>query len=70
MEFKNKVKYVRTKLGISQQELADALGISFSTINRWENGRVVPSKLAMKSFSNFCLTYAIIVFDDDIKGGK
>ena len=36
MEFKNKVKFVREKLCLSQQDLAKATGISFNTINRWE----------------------------------
>ena len=38
MEFKDKVKFVREKLCLSQQDLAKAAGISFNTINRWENG--------------------------------
>ena len=38
MKFKNKVKFVREKLCLSQQDLAKATGISFNTINRWENG--------------------------------
>lgn len=54
VEFSKVVKKVRTKLGMSQQQLADALNVSFATINRWENGHVVPSNLAQKSFFDFC----------------
>ena len=32
--------------GWSQEDLARELGVSFATVNRWENGKAVPSKLA------------------------
>ncbi len=48
------VKEVRRQLGISQQELAHELGVSFATINRWENGKTTPFKLARKQFDGFC----------------
>jgi transcriptional regulator with XRE-family HTH domain len=48
------VKTVRSNLKFSQQQLATALNVNFTTINRWENGRVTPSNLALKSFYEFC----------------
>jgi len=48
------VKEVRRQLGLSQEELAYALGVSFATINRWENGKTSPSKLARTHFKMFC----------------
>jgi len=42
------VKEVRRQLGISQEDLARELGVSFATVNRWENGKSKPSKLARK----------------------
>jgi putative transcriptional regulator len=48
------VKEVRRQLGISQEELAHELGVSFTTINRWENGKTTPFKLAKRQFDNFC----------------
>ena len=35
-----KVKAVREALGLSQIELADRIGISASTVNRWERGEL------------------------------
>jgi len=54
MEFSKIVRKVRKQLRMSQQQLADALCVSFATINRWENGHVIPSNLAQKSFFDFC----------------
>jgi DNA-binding XRE family transcriptional regulator len=48
------VKEVRTQLGVSQENLARELGVSFATVNRWENGKSKPSKLAKVQFDNFC----------------
>jgi DNA-binding transcriptional regulator YiaG len=52
--FPETVKEVRRRLGLSQEELAHALGVSFATVNRWENGKTVPSKLARRQFEQFC----------------
>jgi DNA-binding XRE family transcriptional regulator len=54
MNFPNFVKQVRSRLGISQKQLAEALNANYTTINRWENGHVKPSNIAIKSFYEFC----------------
>lgn len=54
MEFGHVVKQVRSELGLSQEQLARALNISFSTINRWEKGKSRPSQMAQELFNNFC----------------
>jgi len=48
------VREVRRQLELSQEELARELGLSFATINRWENGQVKPSRLARNHFHAFC----------------
>jgi len=40
------LQVVRRGLGLTAQELAVALGVSVTTISRWETGRSKPSKLA------------------------
>ncbi len=32
------IKELRTKMMLSQKEMAQVLGVSFASINRWENG--------------------------------
>lgn len=54
MSFSDFVISVRKGLGLSQKQLAVAINVSYATINRWENGHVIPSNLAIKSFYDFC----------------
>lgn len=42
------IKKIRLSLGLTQAELAQRLGVSFTSVNRWENGQTKPSKLARK----------------------
>ena len=41
------VRELRRRTGLSQVKFAAKLGVSFPTINRWENGHARPSSLAM-----------------------
>ena len=54
MEFSEKIRYVREQLNMSQEDLARALNVSFSTINRWENKKTKPIKIAKAVFETFC----------------
>jgi len=49
------VKEIRKQLDLSQEDLARELGVSFATVNRWENGQVRPSKLAKAQIKAFAL---------------
>lgn len=52
--FPETVKEVWRQLALSEEELAHGLGVSFTTVNRWENGKLAPSKLAQRQFEQFC----------------
>jgi transcriptional regulator with XRE-family HTH domain len=39
-----RVKAVLTALNRTQAQLADVLGVSLVTVNRWANGRTVPDR--------------------------
>lgn len=57
MEAKNLpalVKEVRRQLSLSQEGLARELGVSFATVNRWENEQSKPSRLAKAQLNAFC----------------
>jgi DNA-binding transcriptional regulator YiaG len=41
------LRELRHRLGdVSQEQLARRIGVSWSTVNRWENGKGTPSPLA------------------------
>src|SRR5208283_5720225 len=40
----DQIKTIRNQLGMSQQAFATALGVSFATVNRWENGKAKPQR--------------------------
>lgn len=46
VDYPNAIRKLRAKLNISQQELADLLGVSFPSVNRWENGHYEPTIIA------------------------
>jgi transcriptional regulator with XRE-family HTH domain len=42
------IRDLRLSAGLTQEQFAVNLGVTYSTINRWENGRSTPSPLAME----------------------
>jgi transcriptional regulator with XRE-family HTH domain len=59
MAFDEIIKSIRKQLGITQEQLAYEMNVSFSTINRWENGHRVPKKLAIVCLIKFCRDNAV-----------
>ncbi len=47
-EIGNFIRELRLLTGLTQEQFAAQLGVTYPTINRWENGRVKPSPLAMQ----------------------
>jgi DNA-binding transcriptional regulator YiaG len=52
--FSGLVRDIRAQLKYSQEDLARELGVSFATVNRWENGHTEPSKMARNVITAFC----------------
>lgn len=50
--FSEQIRELRTKLNISQEELASRLNVSFATVNRWEGGKVQPQKAQLDAFNS------------------
>ena len=46
------VRELRQRTGLTQEKFAAKLGVTFPTINRWENGRAKPSPLALKQIED------------------
>ena len=54
MDLGKKLKEIRKKSLLSQIDFAKELGVSFSTVNRWENDKAAPNYQARKRIKEFC----------------
>ena len=57
-KYPQQIKKLRVDLELTQQALAEKLGVSFATVNRWENGQTKPSKLSWTQFRHLESTIA------------
>lgn len=60
------IKEIRSRLRLSQTELAVKLGVSFATVNRWEKGRCEPSPIALAE--EICRRYRLSERDHVLDG--
>ena len=51
-EISRLVRELRERTGLTQEKFAAKLGVTYPTINRWENGRAKPSPLALKQIED------------------
>ena len=51
---KNLILEIRNRLNASQEDLARMIGISYATVNRWENGHSQPNKAAQLRLYDIC----------------
>lgn len=45
IDYADGILKLRAKLNLSQEELAKMLGVSFMSVNRWENEKFAPTKI-------------------------
>ena len=60
---KELIKQIREHLDMSQTEFAERLNVTFATVNRWENGRAIPNKLAQSTLYEICKENSVPVYD-------
>lgn len=60
---KSKLVQLRKKVGLSQRELGDAIGVTEDTIANWENGRRQP-RLLPSQLKKLCQTLQILLVED------
>ena len=61
------IKQIRTYLNMSQADFAEHLNVTFATVNRWENGRAIPNKLAQSKMYDLCKEKSVPVYDMTLK---
>ena len=57
------IKKIRSHMNMNQTEFAELLNVTFATVNRWENGRALPNKLAQDKIYDLCKEYDVPVYD-------
>ena len=53
METKDVILELRTKEGLSQEELAEKVFVTRQAVSRWENGETIPNTETLKLLSTF-----------------
>ncbi len=53
MELRDALRMLRLEAGLTQNEFASAIYVSFSTVNRWENQKMRPNRMQSKEILNF-----------------
>lgn len=51
---KELIKTIRSAANMNQEQFASALGTTPLSINRWENGKTLPNRMAQTQLYNFC----------------
>ena len=59
---KQLIKAIRSAANMNQEQFASALGTTPLSINRWENGKTMPNRMAQTQLYNFCLENKISVY--------
>ena len=58
---KDLIKAIRTVANMNQEQFASSLGTTPLSINRWENGKTLPNRMAQTQLYNFCKECSIDV---------
>lgn len=64
MSYINVIKELREKMFLTQKEFSKIIGVSYETINRWENGRFNPSMKEKKKIYELCQKYSVEYRED------
>lgn len=54
MSFAENIKKIRRKAFLTQEAFAKQIGVSYTTVNRWETGKSKPNLKAMKLIDDYC----------------
>lgn len=53
LKLSENIKKYRKDMGLTQEELADALGVTIGAVSKWENGNNVPDIMMLMEIANF-----------------
>lgn len=49
----HRIQEIRRGLRVTQEDFAHMVGVTFSTVNRWENGKSKPNRIAQRILAGF-----------------
>lgn len=64
MNYSKLIKKIRETLFMTQTEFAKMLGVTFETVNRWENQKFDPSMKIKKKLNDICIENNITLEED------
>lgn len=59
VDYSSLIKQLREKMLFTQKELAEILGVTFATVNRWEKGHHEPTMKAKRKIRSLCKKYGV-----------
>lgn len=69
MKISEKLVRIRAELNLSQEALAKELNVSFTSINRWENEKTVPSRKTQMMIDTYCEKKNLKINDSEKNNG-
>ena len=45
---RDRIRELRISLNMTQENFAHEIGVTFATVNRWENGKSQPNRIALR----------------------
>ena len=66
MNYSAQIKALRMKMLLTQREFAVLLGVSFETVNRWENGKYEPTMRIKRQLSELFKKYQIFITEETL----
>jgi type I restriction enzyme M protein len=67
LAFASTLRAIRANLNLTQDQLAERLGVSFATVNRWEGGANIPQKAAQAAIAALALEAGVDMDDSALK---
>jgi DNA-binding transcriptional regulator YiaG len=56
---REEIRRLRQNLRMTQEDFAHEIGVTFATVNRWENGRTEPKKVTQKVLKLFAKKHKV-----------
>ncbi len=67
MNIGNKIKDLRKQRGITQEQLADSIGVSFQAVSKWENNIAFPDITLAPALVSYFGVSMDVLFDFNLK---